>query len=272
MPAIPLPHLRNGASQVLHPVTKSVQYQTRVQRFITQREQRCALSWPRISISCPMRVLSNTDRNALLTLFRTALGRVATTLSVSFGRDTFQGSGDDVFTNLALVSDTFSSTEEADQPNQYTVTISVITTKAVAPTQLDPSGTNTYPLLSSGATTQLPYTAGYRFRNDVSQTPYGNQYSYSWMGNGSLPTPKFNTGGDLSGPYNLHHENVTDVELAHIAGFFAYQQGRLGNFNYIDPESGLTVNHCRFNQDELKIQYIQPNTNSFDVSIIQVYG
>lgn len=260
-----LPHVRNGTSQVLYPAKVGFHYQTQVHRFINGNEQRCAGSWPRVAISLEYSKLPVSDRNALVTLFQTTLGRFASDIQLTIGGDTYH--------NLTLGSDAFGSSEETN-PNAYSTKLDLITTTSVSPTQLDPSGTNTYPTLLTGATTQRPYKPGLRFRNDTCDNPYGPQYNWPWYGNPTLSTcgPTLSQSfpsTSLGGPWLLSYNNISDAELARYVGWFAYQQGMLGGFTFIDPDDSVHYAHCRHASDILQVTYPGPNESSFDMAIVQ---
>lgn len=260
-----LPNVRRGTSQVLYPVKVGWHYQTQVRRFLAGNEQRCAGSYPRVAISLEYSKLPASDRSSLIALFSAAFGRYASDLQLTIGGDTYS--------NLTSGSDSFGSSEE-DNPNAYSTKLDLITTTSISPTQLDPSGTNTYPNLLTGATTQRPYKPGLHYRNDVCDSPYGPQYNWQWQGNPLLsscgPTGLQSfPAGALGGPWILSYNNISDAELVRYVGWFNYQQGMLGGFTFIDPDDHVSYAHCRHATDVLQVTYAGPNNSSFDMGIVQ---
>jgi hypothetical protein len=260
-----IPHVRNGSSQVLHPLKQGWHFQTQVRRFISGHEQRCAGSWPRVAISLEYSKLPVSDRDALKAFFDTALGRIGSDIQITIGGDTYN--------NLTAGSDSFASSED-DLPSAYSTKFDLITTKSISPTQLDPSGINTYPTLLTGATTQRPYKPGFHYRNDVCENPYGPQFNWPWQGNSLLSTcgpsaSQHFPSASLGGPWLLSYNNITDAELVRYIGWFAYQQGMLGGFTFVDPDDGTSYSNCRHATDVLLVTYAGPNSSSFDMGVVQ---
>jgi hypothetical protein len=114
----------------------------------------------------------------------------------------------------------------------------------------------TFPEISPGVITQLPFTKARAFRNTKVSMPCGIQYAYRHR-------------TDPLRSWSMHYTCITELEAETLRAFFADCEGRLHTFDFTDPDD-LYAYTCRFDQDEISIQYLGPNHCALELSIVEV--
>lgn len=113
-----------------------------------------------------------------------------------------------------------------------------------------------FPTFGHGESVHLPFTPGVDFWNVVNRMPHGWQYSYNLL---------------ASGVKRWEFELcLSDAELATIKTFWDARKGSYEEFQFTDPDSGVTTTKCRFDQDSLEIRHAGPNENYVPI-VIQEY-
>ena len=101
------------------------------------------------------------------------------------------------------------------------------------------------PIKTSGdvdIVTQLPYTESDEFPVVTEELECGKGYALNWY---TGPQPRV---------FTLRYTVMEREELTVIEDFFRLMRGRLGSFTFDDHE-GVTWSDCRFDQDELRVEY-----------------
>lgn len=110
-----------------------------------------------------------------------------------------------------------------------------------------------FPTFTAGESVHLPFRQEEEFVNVRNLMPHGWQYSYNLIANGLK-----RWGIDFS---------LSDVDLATLDAFWLLMFGAYGEFTFTDPDTGVTTNKCRFDQDSLEKKYVGPNETLVTVAI-----
>lgn len=110
-----------------------------------------------------------------------------------------------------------------------------------------------FPTFANGATVHLPYTQETEYWNTINRQPHGYQYSYNILASGMKR-------------WEIQF-TLSDADLSTLETFWAARKGCYEEFTFTDPDTGATTSKCRFDQESLSIQYIQPNENRVSVTI-----
>lgn len=110
-----------------------------------------------------------------------------------------------------------------------------------------------FPTFAGGESVHLPFAQEQEVWNVSNRQPHGYQYSYNVLANGLKRW-------EIS-------FNLSDADLSTLQTFWDARKGAYEEFDFTDPDTGATTNKCRFDQDTLEFQAIQPNENRVSVSI-----
>lgn len=110
-----------------------------------------------------------------------------------------------------------------------------------------------FPTFAGGESVHLPFKQEQEFWNVVNRQPHGYQYAYNLLATG---LKRWEISFSLS-----------DADLVTLQSFWDARKGSYEEFDFTDPDTGATTNKCRFDQDSLVVQSIQPNENRVSVSI-----
>jgi len=110
-----------------------------------------------------------------------------------------------------------------------------------------------FPTFAGGESVHLPYTQEQEFWNVTNRQPHGYQYAYNLLASGLKRW-------EIS-------FNLSDADLATLQTFWDARKGNYEEFDFTDPDTGVTTAKCRFDQDSLAVQQVQLNENRVSVSI-----
>ena len=110
-----------------------------------------------------------------------------------------------------------------------------------------------FPTFTTGESVHLPFKQEQEFWNVVNRQPHGYQYAYNLLATG------------LKRWEILF--SLSDTDLATLQTFWDARKGSYEEFTFTDPDTATTTSKCRFDQESLSVQYIQPNDNRVSVSI-----
>lgn len=99
-----------------------------------------------------------------------------------------------------------------------------------------------------------PYAETDEFPVQVEELECGKAYAVNWYT------------GPQSRVFILRYTVIEDAELVILEDFFRSMRGRLGTFTFTDNE-GVEWPKCRFDQDELKVDYTGVNQFNIEVRI-----
>ena len=254
--ANPLPTLRGSSTQALYPLTRTISFLTRIQKFANATEQRWPVRPPLARFQLSMSSLSAADKASWLSFFNTQKGRFNQDLAL-----TLKLNGSDVlYSNLALDSDSLAVTNA--RPLEYDQQIVLRQVRNSSWTPPTP-GTN-FPTLSSGVACQLPVQQSSDFWSNVYDQGSGPRYVWGFYAEGLSGFP---TGYLRS--WRLSYPVLSDADLATLEAFFMTQQGCYSSFTFTDPLSGSSYDHVRFDTDELAIQHQDYNRASVTLLLVQ---
>lgn len=238
MPAYPT---SNPAWQT--PVLHSLKFSTGIATGINDTEQRWMLSTGVESWSLSYSHLTVAERDTILALYEACQGAYAQTVNLYFNGANYTG--------LYFDGDALSFTET--DPNLFAGTVKLSTVVRAADSG---SLLSDFPVLSSGARMQRPYTRGKTF-DTASVRTEGSRYAYARR-TASLQT--WTAGGAM----------ITDAEAAAIWSMFQLACGQWRSFGFTDPDSGIRYPNCRFASDSLDWRILAPNQNSVQPTIQQL--
>jgi hypothetical protein len=99
-----------------------------------------------------------------------------------------------------------------------------------------------FPKLSSGAITQYPSTRELEQRTRIIQYTDGTEQRIS------------RKAGHLR-RWFIHLDQLSEAESDNVLTFFSQCRGRAEEFDFKDPWSGSVIPHCRFEQDDLTMEF-----------------
>ena len=102
--------------------------------------------------------------------------------------------------------------------------------------------------------TELPYRETDRFNVVRSELPCGKIYAHNWRGETEERV------------FTLRYSVITTDELNVVEDFFREMGGRLGTFTFEDDDE-TEWPKCRFDMDELRIEYAGPGVRNCEVRI-----
>jgi hypothetical protein len=246
----------HGTGAALYPVLRHNTLATGVQKFLNGSEQRFQRTATLADFQLQYTGLFASDRNALMTFYASQKGAFDSTWSFGLSFNTY--------TNMTFLDDSFTSVESA-RPNQYDVSFKFRQTANAAFAQsLHFPSNPTYPTLSTGATSQRPYSQIQRNRTTFNDNPTGKRYSYAWYAAGLTGFP---TRGLYS--WKLEYPAITDADMATLETFFVQMNGRYSTFSLKDPDSGVTYASVRFDQDAFSYKYVALNQASTTILLAE---
>lgn len=252
----PLPGLRGTSQQALYPFTRIVSCSTTVNTFFNGSEQRWANRVPLYNFILPMNVLNATDKSSWLTLHAEAKGEFEQNLTLTLGSTTYS--------NLALMSD------DIVQTNSRTILFDqeIHLRQTLTPASYTPPSVGTsFPTFSWGGVAEMPYSQVSSFLTNMTDQPSGPRYAIALYNGGWTNFPS-----TYLRSWRITFPLLEQTDMNTLENFFLGVQGRLTSFSFTDPLDSTTYNNCRFDQDELQIQYLTLNQFSTEITIKQTYN
>src|SRR5215467_14663731 len=99
-----------------------------------------------------------------------------------------------------------------------------------------------FPILKTGAVAQYPAIRASQYRNQICRFVDGNEQRYR----------------DSSGPlhrWTIQLNQLDETEMAAMEQFFLANQGRFGNFTFIDPWDSVSYPNCSLATDTLAVTW-----------------
>ena len=224
---------------IVYPARRTVAVPTQALKFVNGFRKTWVSGIPQDAWRTSYKGLTNADKTALWNFFEAQKGAFDT--SWTFALDSVS------YLKFAFASDELTFTETPEQPNRWSCDVAI---RQVGSYGSFPSATATYPLLSSGALTQLPYRETQQWRTITRDMPAGQ--SYRW--------PQQQTSQTI---FPLSYPAISPSEAETLRIFFLAMRGSHGTFSFIDP-NGTVHSAARFDQDQLEIGYVGPNHRSID--------
>ena len=100
----------------------------------------------------------------------------------------------------------------------------------------------TFPILSTGAVTQLPAATTFQFQTQVLRYCDGSEQRFPVLANSVRK-------------WEINLVKVTESELSELEHFFRGHKGRFGTFEFVDPWTGSLHARCAFAHDELRLVF-----------------
>ncbi len=110
-----------------------------------------------------------------------------------------------------------------------------------------------FPTFASGESVHVPFTQGTEFWNVVNRMAHGWQYSYN-----VLPDGLKRWEIELS---------FSDADWATLLAAWNTSGGAYEEFTFTDPDTAVTTNKCRFDQETLEPRFVGPNEILVSVAI-----
>lgn len=224
---------------LVYPAARTVSVPTQRLRFVNGFTKSWVSGIPQDSWTSSYRGLSAADKSALWDFFEAQKG--ASDTSWTFALDAVN------YLEFAFASDELRFTETADRPNRWSCDVAI---RQVGSYGALPSVTATYPTLSSGVLTQLPYSEAQRWRSVIHDLPAGQ--SYRW--------PQQQTAETI---YSLSYSAISPADAETLRVFFLAMRGGHGLFSFTDP-GGTTHTSARFDMEQLEIAYEGRNHRRID--------
>lgn len=250
-----LPTLRGSTKQGLYPYTRSVKFNTSVMMYADASEQRQVGQPPLQTIELPMSTLSTTDKASWLSFFSTQKGRFNQDLQITLNSV--------VYNNLTLESDVLSAINPQAQLFNQAVKLRQVSNAGWTP----PTPGTTFPTLSFGASCEQPFTQMSVFNTGVSDSQYGERFSYAYWAAGVSGFPS-----TYLRAWKLEYPLVSDADIATLESFFLSQFGKWVSFSFKDPLDSITYTHVRFDMDVMEIRAITKNQWATSLVLRQTNG
>jgi hypothetical protein len=245
-----LPIIR-GSSTALYPFTQTYICLTGKSDGQSSMATRWVAGLPLVRFEFSYDLLKQADKNTLKAAFVSAKGQFATDLQATVGS---------AFNALSFDEDEFQGLEQ--QSTQYGVKWSLTQT---LPQNLSPGASGgAFPLLSTGALSQLPYSQKKRFQTIVSRMASGPKYTYSQFGGGLTGFP---TDGLMG--WEFTESGLTDAEVTTKTNHFLANWGSCFEFAFVD-EDVVTYSHVHYASDQLVIQRASYNRSSIKTELVQL--
>lgn len=233
----------------MYPLRLTVNCLTRTQRGTNAAEQRYAVRPAYAAIEATYTHLSETDRASVQSFFETQKGMFDATWTLAFDSKTF--------TAMRFQDDEL--TWEEARVNRWTATIRTL---GLYPAVASPP--STLPALPSGAVTQLPWSKRTRYETNYIDMESGARHALALRGGGLTNFP---TGVERQ--WDIRCPAILPETAEEFLQFFVSKHGRLGTFDFEDPDTLVTYTGCRFAADELQVQYIGYNNCSASFSVVK---
>lgn len=240
------PTLASG-QPVMYPLRIRYSCLTRVHRATNGAEQRYAVRAPMVEMDLTYRNLSQADTDAIRTFFDAQKGMFDSSWDIAFGGNTY--------TQMRFPEDRLQWQETL--PNRWTTRIRC---SGFHPAIVNPPAT--FPALSTGAVTQRPWGKRRTYETNYSDLEVGVRHAVAMRGGGFAGFP---AGPSIA--WDLQYPSITPAEAGQLALFFLSKNGRLGTFDFTDPDSQVLYAGCRFASDDLDVQYAGYNHCSAAVSV-----
>lgn len=224
---------------LVYPAARTVSVPVQKLRFVNGFTKSWVAGIPQDSWTTSYRGLSAADKSALWDFFDAQKGAFDT--SWTFALD---GTN---YLKFAFASDELRFTETADRPNRWSCDVAI---RQIGSYGAFPGGTATYPALTSGAVTQLPYAESQRWRSVIHDLPAGQ--SYRWPQQQTYETV-----------YLISYPAISPAEAETLRVFFLAMRGGHGLFTFTDP-SGTPHTGARFDMEQLEIGYEGRNHRRID--------
>lgn len=256
MPAtLPTVH---GTGVALYPIPRGNHIGSRVQKYLNGSETRFVTASPLAQFELAYSGLFKAERDALKNFYATTKGGFDNTWSFTLATQTY--------VSLVFGEDSFSSVESS-RPNLYNVNLKF---RQTIPGGAVTGAGTTFPVLSTGAACQRPYTQIVRYRTSSSDNPNGPTYKFAWYGAGltGFPNGGVNRSGgtDVNVPglmsWNLVYPAITDADMATLEAHFVQMNGSWQTFSFADPDSGTTFSRVRYGMQLIEYRYVQKNQAS----------
>lgn len=215
---------------LVYPASRAVTIPTTTLRFVNGFKKSWVSGIPQDSWTTAYRGLNATDKAALWDFFEAQKGAADT--SWTFALDSVN------YLRFAFASDELRFSEEPDRPNRWSCDVAI---RQVGSYGAFPTVTATYPLLTSGAFTQLPYAETQKWKTIKRDLQAGQ--SYRW--------PQQQTAETI---YSLSYESISPAEAETLRIFFLAMRGGHQAFSFTDG-SGATHATARFDMERLEIAY-----------------
>ena len=111
-----------------------------------------------------------------------------------------------------------------------------------------------FPKLETGAIAQYPATRTFGYRTRLIRYIDGTEQRVSRF------TKAIRR-------WVVHLDQLSEREASDVLSFFSEMRGRAEQFEFEDPRSGATVSHCRFEQDEVRIEFTGPSASRTTLTI-----
>ena len=241
------PTLSGGTVQ--YPLRLKVSCLTRIQRGANAAEQRYAVQLPFATIDAKYTNLTPTDQASIQGFHDSQKGAFDSTWTLTFDSKTF--------TAMRFMADELKWVESI--PNRWTTQLQMA---GFYPAISSPP--STFPALPSGAVTQLPWTKRRTYETSLTDLEVGVRHATALRDGGLTNFP---TAPELAWDISLNAIRPADAEN-HIK-FFISKHGRLGSFSFTDPDTAVTYTGCRYDADDLTVQYDGYNRCSLTVTVIK---
>lgn len=226
-----------------YPVTKTLTLPSKVQRFGDDTETRFLDNgggW--IDFTFAYAKVKFSDITTLRDFFNSTQGSFDHTWSMSFNGGSY--------TNCRFLDYRFSARQ--DGPVTWSTTLRARSYHPFAPS---PTADLTFPVLSTGAISQLPYTEHSDWRNVVVDLADGEASAGSYR---SAALRAFQVSCPL----------LSETEYNAIEAHWINCGGQVAQFSVKD-EDGTTHTKCRYDSDSLTVRYVSPGVVSFDALIVE---
>lgn len=239
----------SGGTTVMYPLRLTVSCLTRVQRGTNAEEQRYAVRAPYAMIEATYTNLIEADRAAIQSHFETQKGMFDSTWTLAFDSKTF--------TAMRFMEDELAW--EENKPNLWSATIRCM---GLYPAISSPP--STLPALPSGAVTQLPWSKRTRFETNYTDMESGTRHALAFRGGGLTNFP---TGVERQ--WDIRVPSTRPATAESFIKFFIDKHGRLGTFDFTDPDTTTLYTGCRFTADELVVSYVGYNLCSVNFGLVK---
>jgi hypothetical protein len=223
---------------VRYPLTLKVSCLTRVLKAANATEQRFAVRPAMVELDAVYSNLTAADQSSIDTFFNSQKGAFDSTWDITFDGKTF--------TDMRFLEDEIQWEEV--RPNLWNTRLR---SAGFHPAVSSPP--STLPALSTGAVTQLPWSKVRSFETAYTDMESGTRHATALRGGGLANFP---TGAQRK--WNVKWPAATAAEAEYLMKFFISVNGRMTGFSFTDPDTSVTYTGCRFDSDDLEVQYQEP--------------
>lgn len=231
------PTLSFGAT-AMYPLTLRVSCITRVLKAANSTEQRFAVRPAMATLEVSLVNASATDKASVDSFFDTQKGAFDSSWDITVDGKTY--------TSARFMDDELSW--EESKPTRWTTRLTI---RAFYPAVVSPP--STLPSLSTGAVTQLPWSKSRQYETNFEDMESGPRHAVAMRAGGLTNFPT-----DPQRTWSVKWPAATETEVENLIQFFVGKHGRLGSFSFTDPDTSVTYTGCRFDSDDLEVQYLEP--------------